>query len=517
MISNRLSTTIKTAFSIALCGLVCLQLTRCSAPTSTSGPYFATGVKIGEVDQQNALVWLRLTKSANRVGSEAPVPKALYQNPETGEWGPENNKRMDMPTKVEFPEGYDINTIEGAVPGASGEVKVRYRKAGGEWQETPWHKIDGENDFIKQVKLSNLTAGTSYDFEALARPPGSEATSATITGYFKTAPQPTDEKPISFVLTTCTGYPDLDSLDFGYKMYPQMLKLKPDFFVHTGDILYYDRLGKTKDLALWHWDRMYSLPSNLEFHRQVTSYFIKDDHDTWMNDSWPGRQTRFMGEFTFEQGLELFRNEVPMGDKTYRTFRWGKDVQIWMVEGRDFRSPNDTPDGPGKTIWGKEQKDWFKRTVSNSDATFKFLISPTPLVGPDRDRKNDNHANSGFQYEGREIREFISTQANMFVICGDRHWQYVSKDDDTGVLEFSCGAGSDDHAGGWKPDDLRPQHLYMNVIGGFLSVNVKRQDQQVEVVFRHLGVDGRLLNEHRALAENPSTRQLSFSQNMSKL
>jgi hypothetical protein len=32
-----------------------------------------------------------------------------------------------------------------------------------------------------------------------------------------------------------------------------MLALEPSFFVHTGDIVYYDRLGKTLDLARYHW------------------------------------------------------------------------------------------------------------------------------------------------------------------------------------------------------------------------------------------------------------------------
>jgi len=86
------------------------------------------------------------------------------------------------------------------------------------------------------------------------------------------------------------------------------------------------------------------------FHRQIPGYFMKDDHDTWMDDSWPGMKSPFMGDFTFEQGQRVFLEQVPMGEKTYRTFRWGKDLQIWLVEGRDFRSPNDMPDGPGKTI-----------------------------------------------------------------------------------------------------------------------------------------------------------------------
>ena len=168
---------------------------------------------------------------------------------------------------------------------------------------------------------------------------------------------------------------------------------------------------------------MFSFKTQFDFHQEVPSYFMKDDHDTWMNDCWPGQETKFMGEFTFDQGKAVFLEQVGMGERTWRTARWGKDLQIWMVEGRDYRSPNPDPDGPEKTIWGKEQKAWFFETVKASNATFKILMSPTPVVGPDRDRKNDNHANAGFATEGNEIRRFLASQKNMVVVCGDRHWQ----------------------------------------------------------------------------------------------
>jgi len=54
-------------------------------------------------------------------------------------------------------------------------------------------------------------------------------------------------------------------------------------------------------------------------------------------------------------------------------------LQIWLVEGRDFRSPNTITDCPDKSIWGKEQKEWLKKTLLESDAIFKLLISPTPI------------------------------------------------------------------------------------------------------------------------------------------
>ena len=84
----------------------------------------------------------------------------------------------------------------------------------------------------------------------------------------------------------------------------------------------------------------------------------------------------------------MFREQYPVVDSrasdtvTYSTRRVNRDLQIWMVEGRDYRSPNDFPDGPRKTIWGKEQKEWLKRTLLESDATFKVLLSATAMVGP---------------------------------------------------------------------------------------------------------------------------------------
>ena len=210
------------------------------------------------------------------------------------------------------------------------------------------------------------------------------------------------------------------------------------------------------------------------------------------NDAWPGQT---YGDLTWEQGLAIYREQVPIGEKTYRTIRWGKDLQIWMVEGRDFRSPNTMPDGPDKTIWGEEQKAWLFQTMEASDASFKVLISPTPIVGPDRGSKNDNHANEGFAWEGNQVREFLGKQKNTFVLCGDRHWQYATVDDETGVREYSAGAGSDMHAGGFKMELRTDEHKYLQIKGGFLGVNVKRSKDVPLITLTHYDVDGTM--QHR--------------------
>jgi len=89
----------------------------------------------------------------------------------------------------------------------------------------------------------------------------------------------------------------------------------------------------------------------------------------------------------------------------------------------------------------------------------------------------------------------------MYVICGDRHWQYVSVDAKTGVREYSCGPASNEHSGGWSNDEKLPEHRYLNVIGGFLAVIVGRSEGKPTLAFRHYGVDGDILNEDRLEAK----------------
>ena len=91
----------------------------------------------------------------------------------------------------------------------------------------------------------------------------------------------------------------------------------------------------------------------------------------------------------------------------------------------------------------------------------------------------------------------MADQDNMITIVGDRHWQYVSVDDETGLREYATGPASDTHTAGWSSnDDVRPEHRYLNIIGGFLLTTAERIDGVPTLTMQHYGVDGNLLNEH---------------------
>jgi len=237
-------------------------------------------------------------------------------------------------------------------------------------------------------------------------------------------------------------------LKLGYPAMESIRKLQPDFFVGAGDNVYYDHPVNTAARTLAEmrrkWHEQFVLPRVVGMVGETATYWMKDDHDYRYNDA----DRSGNREPSHELGVCTFREQMPVvpaidsTNATYRTLRCGRWLQIWMVEGRDYRSPNKSPDGPQKTILGAEQKAWLQRTLLASDAAFKIMITPTPMVGPDDAYKRDNHTSpEGFRYEGEEFLAWVKAQGirNFYTITGDRHWHYHSIHP-TGHEEFACGA-----------------------------------------------------------------------------
>ena len=372
--------------------------------------------------------------------------------------------------------------------------------------KTQWIEAISENDYIVKTKVTDLRSGTRYYYRLLYGPNiGSYQAGSSNT--FGTCPESTVEEEVSFVVVTGMNYSKFhfgvdstgkraytgEDKELGYPGLATILQMKPDFFVGTGDNVYYDFPPKarvqTQSGLRKKWHQQFLQPRYKKLFSQVPTYWEKDDHDHRYNDC----DTAGTKKPSNRLGIQTFVEQLPIVDpnektpKTYRTHRINSLLQIWLVEGRDYRSPNDMPDGPEKSLWGKDQNDWLKRTLLESDATFKILISPTPLVGPDDAYKKDNHTNPlGFRYEGNTFFEWLTANGfldkNFCILCGDRHWQYHSAHP-SGFEEFSCGALVDANSRlGRKPGDpestdpegLITQHYTQEEkSGGFLRVIVK--------------------------------------------
>jgi len=444
-------------------------------PESASDVHSAMGVLAGEVTADEALVQVRLTRT------ESPV--------------------------------------DGDVPGAPGVVEFTLEKAEADSTEPPAiqaAEAAPEHDFIARTAFVGLAPGTAYVCTTRIG-----ATTDSLpdgpTARFKTLPGADSAVPTRFVVVTGMNYAKFhgdDHIDrathlvqnntrlpdpysgpdkhLGYPALASILKLKPDFLVGTGDNVYYDTPREPRATTISElrqkWHEQFVQPRYGELFAETPTYWMIDDHDYHVDDC------DNSGDYapSPELGKSIMLEQLPyseMGDPdalTYRTHRISRDLQIWLPEGRIYRSPNATPDGPDKTICGKEQKAWLKRTLRESDATYKLLISATPMIGPDDLRKTDNHTNiGGFRAERDEFFAWLDetgiANEGFYIICGDRHWQYHSIDP-SGIEEFSSGALVDVNSRlGRKPGDPRSTDPEGSIeqpysqhprSGGFLEVEV---------------------------------------------
>lgn len=428
----------------------------------------------------------------------------------------------------------------GDVPGADGVVEFTLHPGNVAPQVIP---AKPARDHIARATFRSLQPGTAYTCttrigatkESLRQGP---------TAKFTTLPGADSTAPVRFVVVTGMNYAKFhgdDRIDrkihleqnntklpapytgpdkhLGYPALASILKLKPDFFVGTGDNVYYDtpkepRAQKVAELRQ-KWHEQFVQPRYRNLFASVPTYWMVDDHDYRKDDcDNTGNYTP-----TPQTALRLMLEQLPYGPhddanlKTYRTHRVSKDLQVWFTENRLYRSPNAMEDGPAKTIWGKEQLAWLQRTLQASDAKFKLLISPTPMIGPDDARKSDNHTNiGGFRHERSKFFAWIDKvgldKEHFYFVCGDRHWQYHSMHP-SGREEFSCGALVDANSRlGRKPGDPKstdPQGLIRQLYAqkqrsaGFLLISVTRKAASLpaSLTFQWYDEFGKLLHTHQ--------------------
>ncbi len=437
------------------------------------GTHQASGVKVGEVTPESARIWTRRSKAALR-RADGVMPRA---------------KTNRVPA---LPLGTDPGTLEGSCPGDAGEIRVIVRTAQGKRvHQTKWTGVDQGTDFGHTFTVSGLKPATAYAYTVETRASGK--TDGALTGAFRTAPPADAQAPIEFAMLSCQKYSQRDD-PRGFLLYDAIRKQAPQFLLSVGDNVYYDSDDPKVNhvsIARHHWHRMYSLPSIAGCLQSAAGYWLKDDHDSYSDDCYPGYVNETMRPFTFEEGLKVFPEQVPFSATPYRRFAWGRAVEIFLLEGRDYRSANPAPDGAGKSIWGAKQKQWLMDGIAGSQAQWKIIVSPTPLVGPDRATKHDNHSNDVFAHEGREFRRWMkeNTHGDTFWLNGDRHWQYHSVDPETGTQEFGCGAASDSHASGTPGEDPR-LHRFHRVKGGYLWLSAREDSGTARLAIEHRDVNG---------------------------
>jgi alkaline phosphatase D len=276
-----------------------------------------------------------------------------------------------------------------------------------------------ESGYTARVVLSGLPAGQEVFYRVTFLDLGDvRTTSAPIEGRFRTAPA--DGRDVSFVWSGDTAGQGwgINPEWGGMRLYEVMRGLDPDFFVHSGDMIYADNPLKpevdlpgggqwknhvteekskvAETMEEFRGNYRYNLSDELvrRFNAQVPQYVQWDDHD--VTDNWfhervledsrytvksvgllAARAKRAMFEFT-----PLARHPVE-ADRLYRRISRGPHLDLFMIDMRSYRGPNgenrETTLTAAARILGREQSAWLKRELLASRATWKVIAADMPI------------------------------------------------------------------------------------------------------------------------------------------
>jgi len=203
-------------------------------------------------------------------------------------------------------------------------------------------KSKGSNDNTVQARIKGLKPDTRYFYEFCAK-----SASCSETGKFSTAPRGKNSEVIEFGYTgdtDGTAAPGTDRPSFGnFQTFRAMRQEKNDFNIHFGDTIYSDSEVGGVPPALTVEEKWGKYRTNLEqrnlirLRKSAGFYSHWDDHEFINDFSIPED-----GRALYDAGVEAFRDYAPVtySDEKglYRTFRWGKNLQLFFLDQLSFRS-----------------------------------------------------------------------------------------------------------------------------------------------------------------------------------
>ncbi|HEX4747371.1 MAG TPA: alkaline phosphatase D family protein [Gaiellaceae bacterium] len=278
--------------------------------------------------------------------------------------------------------------------------------------------VSTKTDLTVTVRVTGLRPATLYSYSFSHR----GRTSAT--GRFRTTP---GVKAVSRVRFGISGDADATPGTNGkpafnsFGVYARMAAERNDFNINLGDTIYSDSEVGGAPVARTRAEKWakYKLGLRLDglgaLRRSAGLYSHWDDHE-FINDFSRAEH----GEAIYRAGVEAFRDYAPVtyspATGIYRTFRWGKHLELFFLDERSFRSAKatqvcngdlaptapqavrdafatlapalrnpvpqaclDALNDPSRTMLGARQYAAFTRAIKASTATWKVVVNEVPI------------------------------------------------------------------------------------------------------------------------------------------
>jgi alkaline phosphatase D len=293
--------------------------------------------------------------------------------------------------------------------------------------------VAADHDYTGRVVLTDLTPNTPYAYRVWCSAGDDDAAGERggVDGRFTTAPPPHEARPLRILWSGDVGGQNVcRDATRGYPIFSVMAARKADLFIALGDMIYGDdgcdatgRYGNpqvpgpppARDRAgYWaHWRYNRADPAQQAFLASTPMAAVWDDHEI-LNDAGPAHDSPpdAPGLHLLPPALDAFLDyqplQPPAADPTrlYRSQRWGKHVEIFFLDTRQYRDDNRAPDVPGapKSMLGPQQRRWLEEAIAASTATWKIIVASVPLSIPTNgDGFASGDSDRGFEQEAAEL------------------------------------------------------------------------------------------------------------------
>jgi alkaline phosphatase D len=338
----------------------------------------------------------------------------------------------------------------------AGTLDVVYSAAGA--AATPIQRplaVTVGGDFTGKLRLNGLAPATRYTVRVSQGEARAEA-------EFVTAPAPDTAARVTFIWSGDLGGGGYcRPQDGGYRIFRPMAQRRADFFLFVGDTIYADvpcdRPGvvpgadfRARTLTEYRARHRYQLEDAAlaALLRATSVYAIWDDHEVRNDFSGPHDWLMPVGRQAL---LDYWPIAPPPEESTrlYRRFRWGRLLEVFILDTRQYRSRNTDTDGAGKTMLGPAQKRWLLDAVASSAAQWKVVVTSVSLSIPTgRPGARDSWTGvspfglpqdgDGFVAERDAILEHFRTRGvkNLVFVAADVHHAEVIRHEPTPSWAF---------------------------------------------------------------------------------
>jgi alkaline phosphatase D len=286
-------------------------------------------------------------------------------------------------------------------------------------------------------------------------------------GTFRTAPPASRDASVRFAISgDADATPDTDGKPaYGFGVYARMAAERNDFNINLGDTIYSDSgvggasVARTVAEKWGKYKQVVGRPELRRLRAAAGLYSHWDDHEFVNDFSRPEH-----GSELYRAGAKAFRDYSPVrtgANGLFRTVRWGKNLELFFLDERSFRSGKATAacDGdfaptapqtvrnafgslapslrspvapaclaaiedPSRTMLGARQYAAFTKAINASTATWKVVVNEVPIqqfYAQPYDRWE------GYAAERQRLLRFLRTVKNVVFLTTDMHATAVNE------------------------------------------------------------------------------------------